>query len=94
MLNLEIQTKLSTRGFAARVAEALGKSPSSISQVISGDAISKPIATSIAKILNCKIEDVFPHIPQYQPGYDVKALNAKKRATETAKIRDQLLVKE
>lgn len=86
----EIKAKLYVRGFAARTAEALGKSKSTVSQVISGTCVSLPVATSIAKLIGVPIHIIWPNIPNYQPGFNANALRAKQRAAETALIKQQL----
>lgn len=85
-----IQDVMNAWGFKSRVAEVLDKSPSYISQVISGSVISLPIASQIAKILDCEVHEAFPNIEQYQPGYDAQAARAAKRKAELEKFRQKL----
>ncbi|MCC5855922.1 MAG: DNA-binding protein [Idiomarina sp.] len=48
------------------VAEALGKSPSIITKVVSRQAKSRLVAEAIARILQRDVKDVFPDVPEYQ----------------------------
>lgn len=43
------------------IAEALGKSPSMVSKVVSGNARSQVVAEAVAKILNRSVNELFPN---------------------------------
>jgi len=89
-LYTQINAQLTKHGFATRIAEVMGKSPQSVSAVIAGDSISRPIANAIATVIGEPVHIVFPDIDQYQPDYDRKAKRALKRAKEVEHIRQQL----
>lgn len=91
-LRTQIDAQLTKHGFATRIAEVIGKTPSAVSAVIAGDSISRPIANAIATVIGEPIHVVFPHVEQYQPHYDRKAKRALKRAQEVEQIRQQLQI--
>lgn len=56
-----IKAELTKRGYTlTMVAEAIGKSPSLISKVVSGKAVSYDAATAVAKAIDLPLSMVFP----------------------------------
>ena len=89
-MNKVITAKLNARGFVSRAAEAIGVTASTISQVIAGTTISLPTAKKIAKLIDTPVHLAFPNTPQYQPHYNLKKVNARKREIELNKFRERL----
>lgn len=79
MNSTQRNTALKERGYSAvLIAQAMDRNKTTVSSVISGKGISKPIAQAVALILELPLEEVFEDIQQYQPGYSPSRVKAAK----------------
>lgn len=77
----QIKKELAARGFDfSMLAQAIEKSPSLVSKVASRKAISRPVATAIAKAIERPLLEVFPDVDVYhQPQTNAAERKQKQR---------------
>lgn len=86
----QIKMELGQRGYdLSMLAEAINKSPSLVSKVLSRQARSKRVAEAVASILEKNIAEVFPDVPEYQHQIPAKT---QERAARVEELRAKLQV--
>lgn len=81
----EIHQAIKAKGFTwAMAAEAIGCTPNYLMTVCNGRRKSRRVALAVAFLLNKKVSDVFPDVPEYleNPKHD--------RAERVARVRKKL----
>lgn len=87
MNSTQINAKIKLKGYTSSlISEALNLTPSFVSSVIAGKQKSKRVAIAVAKVIDASIEEAFPNIVEYHPGYK----KSDERAAKVAEIRAHL----